>query len=103
MTGNENRPVMNKIVERIEGALGAPGLAQSLIDLIPSDLQSLLLEVMRARSRKLAPSELLDEKRGLCSVSSVDARALHAFDGLAFAAATDFVALELSPVEPIGS
>src|SRR3954465_448019 len=94
---------MSKITSRIEAALGAPGLAQSLIDLPPSDLQSLLLEVTRARSRKLSPIDLLDEKRGLCSVAQVDARALHAFDQHAFAAATDFVAVELSPVEPIGS
>jgi hypothetical protein len=94
---------MNKILSRIEAALGAPGLTQSLIDLTPSDLQSLLLEVTRARSRTLSPIDLLDEKRGLCSISQVDARALHAYDALAFSAATDFVAVELSPVEPIGS
>ena len=85
---------MNKILSRIEAALGAPGLTQSLIDLTPSDLQSLLLEITRARSRALSPVELLDEKRGLCSVSQVDGRAMHAYDALAFSAAGDFAAVE---------
>jgi hypothetical protein len=92
-----------KILERIEAALGAPGLAQKLIDLTPSDLQSLLLEVFRARSRKLAPADLLDGRDGLVTPSTVDARLFHAFDDAVFAAAPTFEAVELSPVGPIGA
>jgi hypothetical protein len=92
-----------EIIKRIEAALGTPGVTQSLIDLTPSDLQSLLLEVFRARSRKLVPADLLEGKKGLCAPSAVDARLLHEFDGVAFAAAPSFEAVELSPVGPIGS
>src|SRR4051812_49944211 len=93
---------MSKILERIESKLGAPGLTQRLIDLTPSDLQSLLLEVFRARSRALTPADLLDGKNGLCTPSAADGRLLHEFDGAAFAAAPSFEAVELSPVGPIG-
>jgi hypothetical protein len=92
----------SKILARIEGLLGAPGLAASLTELAPSDLQSLLLEVFRARARRMRPVDLLDERRGLCTVSTADARRLHAFDGAAYAAADGFDAIELSPVSPAG-
>ncbi len=93
----------NPIIRRIERELGAPGLAEALVDLPATDLQSLLLEVVRARSRRLDPASLLDERRGLATPSSADARAMHAFDGAALAAAADFEAIELSPVGPLGS
>jgi hypothetical protein len=93
----------SKILARIEAKLGAPGLTQKLIDLTPSDLQSLLLEVFRARSRKLSPADLLDGKDGLLTPSTVDGRLFHALDGAAFAAAPAFEAVELSPVGPIGA
>jgi hypothetical protein len=92
-----------EIIKRIEAALGTPGLTQSLIDLTPSDLQSLLLEIFRARSRKLTAADLLDGKNGLCTPSAVDARLFHEFDAVAFAAAPSFEAVDLSPVGPIGS
>jgi len=51
---------MNKIVERIERESGMPGLAATLAErLTPTDLQSLLLEVYRLRSRREQPSDVL--------------------------------------------
>jgi hypothetical protein len=94
---------MSKILQRIEAALGAPGLTRKLIDLRGSDLQSLLLEVFRARSRALTPADLLDGKDGLLTPSTVDARLFHALDGAWFAAAPSFEAVDLSPVGPIGA
>ncbi len=50
---------MDKIVERIECQAGVPGLASILADqLSPTDLQSILLEVYRLRSRQLKPSTI---------------------------------------------
>jgi hypothetical protein len=92
----------SKILGRIEAQLGAPGLAAALAELAPSDLQSLLLEVFRTRAKEIRPVDLLDERRGLCTVCSADARRLHGFDGAAYAAAEGFDAVELSPVSPAG-
>jgi len=51
---------VNKIAERIEREAGMPGLVSILADrLAPTDLQSILLEVYRLRSRQMQPSTVL--------------------------------------------
>ena len=68
---------MNKIVERIEQETGLPGLAAILAErLTPTDLQSLLLEVYRLRSRQLPPSAILSnyETNRFVRPSAVSAR-----------------------------
>src|SRR5215207_195436 len=53
---------MDKIVERIERDVGIPGLVAMLAEqLSPTDLQSLLLEVYRIRSRRLRPATVLSD------------------------------------------
>lgn len=51
---------MDKIVERIEREAGIPGLVSILAErLSPTDLQSLLLEVYRIRSKRIQPASVL--------------------------------------------
>jgi len=96
---------MEAIVRRILAGLGAPDLVDQLGErLPPSDLQSLLLAVMRRRAaRATAPGLLaLAERVRLFRPSPVDARRFHALDGAAFAAAAGFEAVALAPVAPLG-
>jgi hypothetical protein len=90
---------MSKITDRIARDVGVPRLAEILSDeLSASDLQSLMLEVYRARAGRasLRSTPLTDP-------CSIDARKLAEFDRAAFAAAAEFEAIELSPVAPFGS
>jgi hypothetical protein len=95
---------MSKITERIAAETGVPRLVEILSEeVIPSDLQSLLLAVYQARSRVVRDTELLARGSPLTAPSTVDARVLNAFDRIAFGTAKDFEAVELSPVCPFGS
>ena len=95
----------SKILRRIEAETGFVRLADVLsYDLAPSDLQSLMLTVYRARARSVKEARLME--RGatpLCAPSSVDARVLNSFDRVAFSVAAKFDAIELSPVNPLGT
>jgi hypothetical protein len=93
------------IVARIARALGVPDLAERLAALPGSDLQSLLLAVIRARAAAVTPAQLAAAatRGGTVAPSSVDARRFHALDGAAYAAAPDFEAVELAPVAPLGT
>jgi len=95
---------MDPIVRRIARELGAPDLLDRLIALPGSDLQSLLLAVIRARAAQVTPPDLVAAaaRNRVVAPSIVDARRYHAVDGAAFAAAADFDAIELSPVAPLG-
>ena len=51
---------MGKLIHRIEREVGVPNLAEILATRIaPTDLQSLLLEVLRRRAIRLTPSAVL--------------------------------------------
>jgi hypothetical protein len=93
------------IVHRIARALGAPDVVERLAALPGSDLQSLLLAVIRARAAAVTPAQLAAAatRAGVVAPSAVDARRFHAVDGAAFAAAPDFEAVELAPVAPLGT
>lgn len=69
-----------------------------------SDLQSLLLQVLRGRSAARTPAELLAqfERSAMVRPAAADARALCELERAAFAAAGRFEALELAPVAPLG-
>jgi hypothetical protein len=98
--------MQSKIISRIVAESGMPRLFSALAEqLTPGDLQSLLLTVYQSRVQGMsAPSVLArTESNALAAPSSVDARLLNAFDRIAFAAATDFEAVELSPVCPLGT
>lgn len=96
---------MRAIIARILAETGLPGLFDALADgLAPSDLQSLLLAVYQRRARAVTDAQILASAgRALMPPSTVDARLLNAFDRIAFEAAKDFEAVELSPVCPLGT
>jgi len=78
-------------------ALLAEGLA-------PSELGSLLLHALRERARRTTAAEVLRfaERSPLVHASAVDARRMARIDALAFEAAAQFEAIELSPVGVLG-
>lgn len=96
----------SKITGRIVSECGIPRLFSVLAaELAASDLQSLLLEVFRARVADRRDSEILDRAvhASLFAPSGVDARLMNAFDLIAFQAAAAFEAIELSPLCPLGA
>lgn len=100
-----SRAAMDRILRRILAELGAPDLVAALGErLAASDLQSLLLAVMRRRAGRATPAGLLAqaERARLLAPSTLDARAILDIDRVAFDAARDFEAVELSPVAPFG-
>lgn len=98
---------MNKIVERIERAAGVPGLVSILAErLTPTDLQSILLEVYRLRSRQLQPSAVVSnyETNRFVRPSAVSPAQLLSWEQVAFSQLPpEFEALALSPVCPLGT
>ena len=70
-----------------------------------SELQSLLLEVMRRRALARAPSAVLAQyqRDRFTSPAPIDQRISHAIDTELLAAAASFAAIELSPVTPLGT
>ena len=74
-------------------------------ELAGSELQSLLLEVIRERARARTPAEVLAQYRRDRFVwpAIVDQRESIAIDTHLLAAAPEFAALELSPVTPLGT
>jgi hypothetical protein len=98
---------MNKIVERIEREAGIPDLVAILAQrLAPTDLQSVLLEVFRVRARSLRPAEVLSsfETNRFVRPSPVSPTRLLQWDETALShLPTDFEALALSPVTPLGT
>lgn len=70
-----------------------------------SDLNTLLLHAFRRRARSRTFAELRDQlaRQPLLAPSSADLRRMHAFDAAAFAAASEFDAIDLSPVQPLGT
>ena len=96
----------SKITRRILEESGVPGLFTILAEELPaSDLQSLLLEIFQVRARAAREPELLarSSRTPLTTPSSVSARDLNVFDRVAFQAAPEFEAIELSPVCPMGT
>lgn len=93
------------IVERICRDAGIPDLADVLADrLTASDLQSLLLEVLRRRGGARGAAELLAQRRRDPTVAAaeVDARRLHGVERIALEAAAGFEPVALAPVAPLG-
>jgi hypothetical protein len=93
------------IVRRVVAQTGIPRLLETLAeDLAPSDLQSLMLEVYRKRAGGIRAAEIMGRSgRPLVAASNVDARVLNRFDRIAFDAAEDFEAVDLSPVCALGT
>jgi hypothetical protein len=94
----------SKIVRRIVAESEIPRLFSVLSKDLPlSDLQSLLMEVYRARVADFRETDVTDRTgRALLAPSKIDARRLNEFDRIAFETAAEFEAIELSPVAPLG-
>ena len=74
-------------------------------ELSGTELQSLLLEVMRRRAQARTTSEVLSqyEQDLFCAPGLVDQRTSTALDGHLLAAADAFEAIELAPIAPLGT
>jgi len=74
-------------------------------DLPGNHLTTLLLHTSRKRALARTFVEVLEhaQRTPMTRASSVDARRMHDFDGVAFQAARDFQAVELAPVLPLGA
>lgn len=98
---------MTKIVERIERQAGISGLVSILADrLSPTDLQSLLLEVYRIRSRRLEPAAVLAdyESDRFVRPAGVSPVSLLKWEQAALAhLPPEVTPLALSPVCPLGT
>ena len=98
---------MDKIIERIKREIGVHGLMSILADrLSPTDLQSLLLEVYRLRSKRIEPSNVLSEYESnrFVQPSSLSPRSLLSWEGIAFSHLPDeFQPIALSPVCPFAT
>lgn len=96
----------SRIAHRIERELGMAGLVDALANkLSASDLRSILMEVYRARAAEveIAGIRAHADRDPLMAPSTVSARDLMAFDSVAFQAASEFAALDLSPVCPFSA
>jgi hypothetical protein len=89
----------------IQSALGVPAFERLASELSGSELQSVLLEVVRHRAKGRATADVLAqyERDGFCKPAAVDLRTSLAVDGHLLAAADGFEAIELSPVAPLAS
>lgn len=78
---------------------------ESLLALAPSETTPILLELARQQAARRRPRDLLAQFRrdGFVTPFMLDQRTVHRLDGLALAAASDFEALLLAPVAPLGS
>ncbi len=86
------------------GSLGAEVFEQLAGGLAGTELQSMLLEVMRRRAAARTPAEVLAQYRRdrFTAPAAIDQREAIAIDGHLLAGAEGFDALELSPVAPLG-
>jgi hypothetical protein len=104
------RPTTRQIAEAIAKRAGGgeregAEITRLLVAELPgSELASLLLHVMRERSRAVSWADALRllERTSLVRTATIDARAMLEMDGRVFAAAEGFDAVELSPVVPFG-
>ncbi len=86
-------------------ALGEQGFEQLAATIPGSELQSLLLEVMRRRAAARTPTDVLAQYRRdrFVRPSAIDQRVFVELDMHLLAAADGFEAIELSPVTPLGT
>lgn len=98
---------MRRIIRRIEREVGVSNLSGILVERIkPTDLQSLLLEVYKARVRRRNPRAIFSDyaSNSFTLPSRCDPLLLLEWDRIAFSHLPDgFHAVELSPVSPLGS
>jgi hypothetical protein len=81
------------------------GTYEALAERLPgAALWSLLLDVIARRAARRTPADLLRqwERDTFTQLAGVDQRTFHALDGHLLEAASEFEAVELSPVAPLG-
>lgn len=92
-----------QISQRISKQLGLANLTELLAEEVSgADLHSLLLSVFKRRVKKIEPSKLTNPSSATKSCD-LDGRMLNRLESLAFEAASEFAALELSPLAPLGA
>lgn len=86
-------------------ARALPPALEALGELAPSETTPLLLELARRQAARRTPAELVaqHERDAFVAPSPLDLRVLHRFDALALEAASEFEAVQLSPVAPLGA
>lgn len=98
---------MSAIEDRILGRLGLTGLPEKLAALPPSDFQSLLLALYRARTDRMTPPELLRAagRNRFCAPGGGDPARLCRLEAelLELAGELGMRGVQLSPCEPLGS
>jgi hypothetical protein len=103
----EAREGNTRIAERIIRESGIPDLLEVLSEKInATDLQSLLLEVYRRRTRSVKPAAVLKQyqENRFVRPAKISSRDSAEFDRLAFSLLPEcFEVVELSPVSPLGS
>jgi len=89
---------------RLVRAVGGEEVVEALIRLSPRDLQSLLMHVLAERAEGIRPLDLVAqlERAPVFAPGFVDPRVALDFARAAFAAASEFEAVELSPASPLG-
>lgn len=106
MAAKSKSPNTRDIAAAIAGRHGMAGaLAQLERELSASELGSLLMHVLRERSRQMSWSDVrrVAERDPLFRPSDVDARVTHQVEGAALEACDGFQVLELSPVSVLGA
>jgi hypothetical protein len=95
------------LLNRIERAVGVPGLADILGDLPQADLRSLLLEVNRRQAAKRTPTQILNQYRDdrFTSPSTMDPLRRNRFERHAFETLRvhGYTPVDLAPVNPLGT
>lgn len=98
---------MNKITKRILDKIGQPALLEHLSELPQSDLNSLFLEISKAQTNKLTPTNILKSYRSnrFVAPSALDSTAFYQLeaDMTRKAKADGIEPVLLSPVAPLGS
>ena len=98
---------MGSIQERILNRLGVPDLPEKLAALSPSDFQSLLLALYRARTERMTPQTLLKaaETNRFCVPSTLNPAWYHRLEAelLELAEEMGIEGVLLSPSAPLGS
>ena len=90
---------------RLARAAGGEEVIEALVRMPARDLNSLLMHVLAARAEQVTPLDLLAaQERGTAFAPGfVDPRAALAAAQAAFEAASEFEAVELAPVTPLGA
>lgn len=98
---------MGELMNRIEREVGIPNLARTLATCLAStDLQSILMETLRLRAARLAPSTVLSnyEANRFVRPSLISPTELLKWEQIAFSSLpSEFHPLALAPVAPLGT